>query len=263
MIAALLACSPSQPGGDAGAMYRIQSTGDTASRTSIVIGCVGQSNMSGVVPKGSGFAHSLLGDQAGVHAWHNGVELAEWPTFVGPQPFVVDELLALGWPAEDIWIVTRATPGAALEVMRTSSVPALAADLAALDLELDGLIFWQGEADARGSTAAGYERKLNGSDGQPSLRGLQDELFGAYRWSVIELRVRDTGYASYAGQQLVRAAQHMAGAYANTCTIPSYDLPLLPGQNQPHVSLVGLEIGGRRALHGVLDTDTLGAPACP
>ena len=67
---------------------------------------------------------------------------------------------------------------------------------------------------------------------------------------VVELRVRDPGYAE--AHQIVRAAHHVAGTYAGICLLPSYDAPLMPGQRQPHVSVEGLEVVGRRAVQAGL-----------
>lgn len=223
---------------------------------------LGQSNACGTVPRPAGFSPSLSAEHYGTTVYRNGIFLTEYGApppgspVLGPEPFVVDELITMGFSPEDITVVTRCVPGSALTAQKDSIAPNLITDVIEFDLpDPLGILFWQGEADARvDSLAAAYEPKLTGSNGKSSLRSLVEDEWPLIRWSVVELRVRDPDYAPVPNQELVRSAQHSFGAWPGVCVIPSYDAPLSNGDNQPHTNLDGTEIVARRAVHGWLDS---------
>lgn len=275
----LLLCACPEPPDDAGEARRAYllgtaDTGDSGTAEleespEFVVIVQGQSNAGCNLTRPTGFPHSLLGNHLGARVIRNGIELTDYgvmdgPDFIGPEAYVVDELIVMGVPAEDITVVIRCIPGSSIVSQRDTVFPLLLSDFATYALPPPtGILYWQGEADARSVTngvpTGGqlYQSRLTGHDGQPSLRGLLEGQWPAILWSLVELRVRDPDYAPIDGQQLVRSAQHFFGAYDNVCLIPSYDAELLPGDNQPHTSLVGTETIGRRSVHGWLD------PFCP
>lgn len=261
ILSLLLACLPLPEQPDPRALLLEDTAEPVAASPRAVFVGLGQSNLCGTVPRPAVFAHSLVGDHLGATVIRNGVELLEYgaPTgspVVGPEPFLVDELVLEGFDPADLVVITRCTNGSAITHNRDVLVPLLVEDLAERQLPAPiGILYWQGEADARSmSLAPNYEPKLTGSDGQASLRGAVEDVWPDILWAVVELRVRDPDYAPIAGQELVRAAQHSFGAWPGVCVVPSYDAPLSPGDNQPHVSLVGTEILARRAVHGWLDS---------
>jgi hypothetical protein len=231
----------------------------------IVIAVLGQSNACGSVPRTPGFTPSLVNEHLGATIYRNGVLLTEYGApppsspVVGPEPYVVDELMILGFSPTDITVVTRCVSGSALTAQKDTIAPNLISDVNSLDLpDPFGILFWQGEADARVDTlAAAYESKLTGSNGKASLRSLIEDEWPAIRWAIVELRVRDPDYAPVPNQELVRSAQHAFGAWPGVCVVPSFDAPLMNGDNQPHTNLDGTEIVARRAVHGWFD------PSCP
>lgn len=217
----------------------------------VTVVVLGQSNASGAV----GPSPYVLADQiaAGGRVIDNGEELTEYPFLVGPEPWIVDELLARGmYPT----VVIRASNGINLENLRVTQMPLLLADFdtgPAASLTPDLVLIWQGEADTKvESSARTYRDRLVGPFGTTGAESLRDQLLA--RWPgvpilLVELRVRDYDYAPF--HPVVRAAQHAAGTLPGMCLVPSYDAPLLGGEdadNQPHVSVEGLEIVGRRAV---------------
>lgn len=220
-----------------------------------------QSNGSGV----TGPSPYLLEDQRarGARVVDNGEDLASYPAAVGPEPWLVDELLLLGYSPT---VVIRANPNLSLESILTNQVPLLAADLldgVASGIVPDVVLLWQGEADARNEPGARlYENRLVGPWGEKGDGSLRDQLRLLWPLSqllIVELRVRDYDYAQWHAP--VRAAQHRAGTLPGVCLIPTYDAPLMPGQNQPHVSVEGLEVVGRRAAHAAVAV--IGGERCP
>lgn len=271
----LLSClaPPPEPDGPGGrlAMLATGTTADTGpielESSEFVVVVIGQSNAGCNLLKPTPFAFSLApgGNHEGARFIRNGIELPDYgaepsgPKYIGPEFAVVDELILSGVPATDITVVERCIPGASIVSMRDTVWPLLLVDFSIFELPPPvGIILWQGEGDARNLQLAQlYQSRLVGDDGQPSLRDVVESQWTEVVWSVVELRVRDPDYASTTGQQLVRSAQHLWGAYDNVCVTPSYDAPLLIGDNQPHTSIEGTELIGRRAVHGLID------PFCP
>ncbi|MEQ1506965.1 MAG: hypothetical protein ABMB14_32355 [Myxococcota bacterium] len=227
----------------------------------ITVAILGQSNASGV----TGPSPFSLADQRarGARVIDNGDELDEYPAAVGPEPWVVDELLGLGFAPT---VVIRAIPGINLESIRSEQLPDLIADFdtgPVAGLTPDFVILWQGEADARTeSFARTYHDRLVGPWGESKPESVRDVLHDAWPFVsllVVELRLRDYDYGAF--HPVVRAAQHLAGTMPGVCVVPSYDAPLMPGQNQPHVSVDGLDIVGRRAVAAGIAV--IGGERCP
>jgi hypothetical protein len=264
----LLSCALDQPAHDperSRAFLVAAPTGDTGDAPEpeeTVWAFVGQSNMCGQ-PRPNPYVHSIAagGNHEGVRFIRNGIELVDYglipdgPDVVGPEAHAADELIQLGYLPESITLVTRCANGTNILYNRDTLIPLLIGDIETYGLPAPiGIMYWQGEADSRVLTLAQfYESRLLGTDGQWSLRDAVELEWPGIRWSVVELRVRDADYSPVAAQALVRSAQHLFGAYPRSCTIPSYDAPLLSGDNQPHVNQTGLEIIGRRSVHGWLD----------
>ncbi len=221
----------------------------------------GQSNMSGITGP---CPYSLQNEHIEATVYDGtftagvanplGAPLTEYARLVGPECFLVDELLNLGY---DPTIIIRAVAGSNVDTSRNILVPALAADVLALNLQPDAIFSWQGEADARTeSLAYVYDDRLvgpYGPTGKESVMGQIRELFAAdLPWYVAALRVREDDYAPY--HHIVRSAHYVAGTHPNVCTVETFDAPLLPGDNQPHVDLVGLEIVGRRVAQSIADS---------
>lgn len=255
---ALLACAPYLPP-EAPDLQRL-ALYDTAEPDEMVVLLLGQSNACGVAVQPADFPFTV---PPGVRLIRNGVETSVYQPHLGPEFALVDELVAVGYPPDAITVVTRCISGSAITVSRDILVPELEQDIEDFGVSSpDALVYWQGEADARTlQTAQLYAAHLIGDDGSPSLRGEVEARWPGIRWAVVELRVRSPGYApgghtgseAIAAQALVRSAQHLFGAWPGVCVVPSYDAPLMPGQNQPHVDVDGLEIVGRRAVHAVVD----------
>ncbi len=224
----------------------------------ITVAILAQSNGSGV----TGPSPYALEDQRarGARVIDNGEELTSYAATVGPEPWVVDELLLEGFAPT---VVIRANPNIALESIQTKHLPLLAEDFTtglAKGLVPDVVLLWQGEADAqRESTARLYKNRLVGPWSEGSLRDQLHDLWPLAQLLIVELRVRDYGYAPFHPE--VRAAEHEAGTLPGVCLIPSYDAPLMPGQNQPHVSVAGLQVVGRRAAQAAVAM--IGGERCP
>lgn len=220
-----------------------------------------QSNGSGV----TGPSPLRLEDQRarGATVLDNGEVLDSYPPQVGPEPWLVDELLLLGFAPT---VVIRAQPNIGIDAIQNKQLPLAIDDFATAELKGDApdvVLVWQGEADARTEgTARLYQSRLVGpwgEGGDESLRDVLRERWPASQLLLVELRVRDYDYAKWHPE--VRAAQHAAGTYPGVCLIPSFDAPLMPGQNQPHVSVAGLEVVGRRAAHAA--AAMIGGEGCP
>lgn len=247
-LLSLLACRADGPAAHIGsAIGGRPASAATVEPLTVVI--LGQSNAGGA----TGPSAFDLEDQIarGARVIDNGVDLAEYPFLVGPEPWIVDELLNRGiYPT----IVIRALSGLNLENLRTTQMPLLLADFAdgpAKGLTPDLVLVWQGEADTKiESSARTYHDRLVGPFGATGAEDLRDLLHAEWPGLpilLVELRVRDYDYAPF--HPVVRAAQHLAGTLPGMCLIPSYDAPLLGGpdaDNQPHVSVEGLELVGRR-----------------
>lgn len=247
-------------------------TGDTGQVTQeevpeLVYVLLGQSNAGCNLTKPTtGFPHSLAvgGDHYGVRYIRNGVELVDYgvipspsPKYVGPEAFIVDELLSADVPAEQITIVTKCAPGTGVLVQRDTLIPELLTDFVEFNLPIpQGIMYFQGEADAKTDAASLiYAERLFGLEGSASVFGALEVAWPGVSWSVIALRVRDPDYAPKDYQSRVRAAHYQMGEIPGVCTIESFDAPLLPGDNQPHVSLDGAEVVGRRSVHGWIDAN--------
>ena len=220
----------------------------------VVVASIGQSNNCGIGALNP-LPYSLPVDHAGVQFIRNGVDEPEYISFVTPDMFIIDELILQGIDPNNLVLVNRCQNGSSIKVMRDTLVPNLAQDLEDFSISMpDYIFYWQGEADARTEALAElYDIRLIGQDGGYSLKEAVETGWPGIKWMIVELRVRDDGYALPRHQQLVRSAQHLFGAYPDVCTIPSYDAELLPGNNQPHTSVVGTELVARRAIQSILN----------
>ncbi|MEZ4237122.1 MAG: hypothetical protein R3F59_13400 [Myxococcota bacterium] len=224
--------------------------------TPFTVAILAQSNGSGA----TGPSPFDLADQLhrGAQVVDNGEALGAYPTLVGPEPWIVEDLLDAGFAPR---VVIRALPGLNLENLRTKQLPLLIGDLG--PTPPDVVLVWQGESDARvEGTAREYRQRLAGPfgvDGDESLRDLLRAQWPDAPMLVVELRVRDYDYAAF--HREVRAAQHDAGTLPGVCLVPSYDAPLIQGDNQPHVSVEGLEIVARHAVDAALALT--GGERCP
>lgn len=274
----LVACAPTGPvsAGKPEALNLVTlatgETGDTGlaldpEPPELVFVLLGQSNAGCNLTKpATGFPHSLAvgGDHYGVRYIRNGVELTDYgaipapsPKYVGPESFIVDELLLEAIPAEQITIVTKCAPGTGVLVQRDTLIPELLTDFVEFNLPIpQGIMYFQGEADAKTDAASLiYAERLFGLEGSASVFGKIEDAWPGVAWSVVALRVRDPDYAPKDYQSRVRAAHYDMGTIPGVCTIESFDAELLPGDNQPHVSLVGAEVLGRRSVHGWMDVN--------
>lgn len=243
-------------------------TGDTASLQEIVVGSIGQSNNCGMNVKPTGFPHSLTGDHVGATLIRNGSVKSEYPTALGPDPWIIDELINVGYLPEQITLVARCSQGAYIEAMRDTLVPALELDISSRGLPAPTFLFlWQGEADARVEDEdrwLTYSDNLNGTAGGYSFLDAVYLRWPDVRLSVIELAVVSTNYAPSRGQAAIRRAHHESQMFkeGKICTTRTGGATFLPGSvnfpdDNPHTDLISTEAIARRVVHSWTD------PYCP
>lgn len=243
-------------------------TGDTSMSEEIVVGSIGQSNNCGMNTKPSGFAHSLVGNHAGATLIRNGAVKNEYPNMLGPDPWIIDELINVGYQPSQITLVARCSQGAYIEAMRDTLVPALELDITSRELPAPTYIFlWQGEADAHADDEnrwLTYSDNLNGSAGGYSFLDAVYLRWPEVRLGIVELAVVSTNYAPSRGQAAIRSAHHESQMFKDNkiCTIRTGGATFLPGtiefpDDNPHTDLQSTEAISRRIVHGWTD------PYCP
>ncbi len=227
-------------------------TGDTSlEEDEVVVLGFGQSNMCSQNLAPSGFPYSLSTTHAGVTLIRNGLLKTSYGPKVPVDPFIVDELIQLGYAPDQITLVMQCAQGTSINYSRDILIPKLIEDLITFNVpEPDYVIFWQGEFEANSTNpdlSALYASDLLGIDGMPNVYDSLNDVWPNLQWSIIELAASDPAWgAPYEQQQRVRAAQHMAGVKPNVCTIPTYGVTF-PTLDNPHPDLVSVEDIARRA----------------
>lgn len=126
-----------------------------------VVAVIGQSN-AGDVPLQSGDdpVWRLAPVQGGATVVWNGAAIVTYPRRPGPIPYLVQRMQAAGVP--NPVVVVRSVGGQAIvPFMVDQRTPMAVADLAALGLEPDAIMYVQGETDAQtAANAAAYQGRL-------------------------------------------------------------------------------------------------------
>lgn len=239
-------------------------TGDTAEPLlpEIVVLTIGQSNNCAINSKPSNFPYSLQTNQSEVVSIRNGILKSSYGGVVPPDPYIIDELIQVGYLPEQITIVARCAQNTRLVYSIEQLIPAIEQDLINFGITTPpsfGML-WQGETDAKNEDGVLYSDTLLGTEGGISF---YDEFF--VRWpeaqlAIVELAVTSTDYAPKREIGLVSAAHRLSRAFDQTCSVSTAGATFLPGTNlpgdNPHVDLASLEEISRRVVQTWVNMDS-------